>query len=77
MQVTIKKFLKDFESIIGQQQMNMGTQLAKGQCKDMEEYKRIVGRVEGMSLAVQTTKDMITQLQEAEENEALPEMPQA
>ncbi len=74
MQITIKKFIKDFEKIIANQQMNNAMKLAKGQCSDMEAYKRAVGQSEGMGIAVQCAKDMLNQLEEAIEEGGLPEM---
>ena len=75
MATTLKQFVDDFEVIIKKGQLNMALKLAKGQCATMEQYKREVGRIEGMVLAVQTARDMLKAGEFSLTDNELPEMP--
>jgi len=74
MAFTLRGFVNDLDKIVQQTQGNMALKLAKGQCPNMETYHREVGRIEGMGLAVQTARDMLTQMETAEQKGDLPEM---
>jgi len=73
--VTIARFINDLEKMVQQATMNQALQLIKGQCKDMEEYKRKVGVAEGAAGAVDIARQMLRQMEISEEDEGLPEMP--
>lgn len=74
-QVTIRQFLNDFDRVIQQTQGNMAIKLAKGQIADMAEYNRAVGRSEGLGQAVLAAREMLSQMEAAEQQGDLPEMP--
>lgn len=74
MQVTLRQFVKNFKQIIANEGVNRSIQLGKGQAKDMEEYKRGVGRIEGMEIAASLADNMLRQLEEDEEGQDLPPM---
>ena len=78
MQVTLRQFVKDFRNLVGQQAANRALQLGKGQLKDMEEYKRVVGWIAGIEAAADLADQMLRQMEEAERDQDLPTMqPQA
>jgi len=74
MATTLRNFVEDFEKIIAKGHTAMALKLAKGQCGSLEEYKREVGRMEGLVLAVQTAKDMLRQSESPLDDNDLPEM---
>lgn len=73
--MTLRQFVKNAEAVVGQQKMNMAVKLQKGQVPNMETYHREVGRSEGMDLAMSVLRDMVQQMEDAERDESLPEMP--
>jgi hypothetical protein len=75
--ITLRSFINEFEKVVGQNKVQQALKLSKGQCADMEEYNRQVGRLEGMDQAVATLRDMLGQIEAAQAHEDLPEMPQA
>jgi hypothetical protein len=75
MQVTIRHFVKEFRNLISQQVGKNSLQIGRGTCKDMEEYKRKVGFNEGMDAAASLADNMLRQLEEADRDDDLPEMP--
>jgi len=75
MQVTLRSFIKDFRTLIQQNVANNAIQMAKGQLKDMEEYKRKVGYNEGLEAAGSLADNMLRQLEEAQDQQDLPPMP--
>lgn len=75
MDVTIRQFVKEFRNLITQQIGNNSLQLGKGQCKDMEEYKRKVGFNEGLDAASQLADQMYRQLEDQDKEGNLPPMP--
>lgn len=74
--MTLRQFVKNAEQIVAQQKANMAAKLQKGQIGSMEAYHRQVGQAEGMDLAVSVMKDMLGQIEDAERDQDLPEMPQ-
>jgi hypothetical protein len=74
--LTLRSFINEFEKVVGQNKVQQALKLSKGSCADMEEYNRQVGRLEGMDQAVATLRDMLGQVEAAQANEDLPEMPQ-
>lgn len=74
MQVTLRQFVKDFRNIVGQEAANKSLQLGKGQCKDHEEYKRIVGWIAGLEAGAEIADKMLRQMEEAQEEGHLPTM---
>ena len=74
---TLRKFVTDLDNVIQQTQVSMALKLAKGQCASMEDYKREVGRMEGLSLAITTARDMLGKVEAADDfDNKLPEMTQ-
>ena len=43
--------------------------LAKGGAKDFSEYREVVGRIRGLQLAIQTTKDLSRSQMEEDDND--------
>jgi hypothetical protein len=43
--------------------------LANGGAKDFTEYREVVGRIRGLQLAIQTTKDLSRSQMEEEDND--------
>ena len=43
--------------------------LANGGAKDFAEYREVVGRIRGLQLAIQTTKDLSRSQMEEEDND--------
>ncbi len=59
--VLITKFEEDVDS---------STQfLVSGGAKDLPEYREVVGRIRGLQLAIQTTKDLLRSQMEDNDNE--------
>ena len=77
MQVTLRRFVKDFRSVVAQNAVQKSVQLGKGQCKDMEEYKKNVGWIAGLEAAGELAEQMLRQMEEATDDsgDGLPEMP--
>lgn len=67
MSLEIKRFVKAFDNAIQQGIGQRSFQLGKGQCKDMEEYKRKVGEIAGLEAAVGLARDMLRQMELAED----------
>lgn len=74
MQITLRQFVKEFRNMIGQNAASSSMQLGKGQCKDMEEYKRKVGFIEGLEASGQLAENMLRQIEEQDAQEDLPTM---
>lgn len=72
--MTIRRFVANVQSVTEQAQNNMAAKLAKGQCRNMEEYNRQVGRIEGLDVGLQLIKDMLGQIEDDERAKDLPEM---
>lgn len=77
MQVTIRQFIKDFRQACGQHTIQRAIQLGKGQCKDFEEYKKHTGYIQGVEAAADLADQMLRQIEEAERDQDLPQMPDA
>ena len=75
MQVTIRQFVRTLQEGLAQAAQQRSLQLGKGQCKNMEEYKRAVGHIDGLNGAGVMAESMMRQLEDAEANDGLPEMP--
>ena len=73
----ISRFVNDLDKAIQQASGNQALTLLKGQCANMEEYKRKVGFAEGMNAAVDIARQMLRQMEINEEDSGLPEMPPA
>lgn len=73
---TINRFVNDLDRVVQQAIQQRALKLVKGQCKDFNEYHREVGRSEGMQIAVDVARDMLRNMELAEDNEQLPEMQQ-
>ena len=43
--------------------------LTTGGCKSFDEYREVVGRIRGLQLAIQTTKDLSRNFMEDEDND--------
>ena len=43
--------------------------LANGGAKDFSEYREVVGRIRGLQLAIQTTKDLLRSQMEEDDND--------
>jgi hypothetical protein len=65
--LTLRGFVNDMDKIVQQAQGNMALKLSKGQCPNMESYHREVGRIEGMGIAVTTAREMLSQMEAAEQ----------
>lgn len=74
MQVTLRQFVKELRAVIGQNVMQNAVVMAKGQLKDMEEYKRKVGFNEGLEAAGTLADNMLRQLEERDDEGDLPPM---
>jgi hypothetical protein len=76
MQVTIRQFVKDFKQACIQHSQQRALQLGKGQCKDIEEYKRHTGYIAGIEAAADLADQMLRQLEELvrEKEDELEEM---
>lgn len=72
--LTLNRFVNDLDRIVQQAIGQSGLKLAKGQCKNHEEYMRQVGRCEGMEAAVNVARDMLRKTELAEDESGLPEM---
>lgn len=75
MQVTIRQFVKDFRGLINQQVGTNSLKIGKGQCASLEDYKRQCGFNDGLNAAAELADNMLRQLEEAERDQDLPEMP--
>jgi len=75
-QMTLRAFVNNFSSIVDQSKVSMALKLARGSIGSLEEYKREVGRIEGMDSAVSLMRDMLGRLEAGEDDDLLPEMPQ-
>lgn len=72
---TVARFVNDLDRLVQQAVLKEGLKLAKGQCQNMEEYKRHVGRCEGMAEAVNMGREMLRQMELADDDDGgLPEM---
>lgn len=76
MQVTLKQFVRNFQQACAQAGVERSIQLGKGQCKDLEEYKRSVGFIAGIDAASSLADQMLRQIEEADAGGDLPPMPQ-
>jgi hypothetical protein len=74
--VTIRQFVNDLDRVIQQTSVSLAMKLGKGQCGDMKQYNRAVGRMEGMEATVKSARDMLAQMEEADQQSDLPEMPE-
>jgi hypothetical protein len=73
--MSIRQFVKQAAEIAGQQKLQMSMKLARGSITGMDQYNREVGRMEGLDLAVGLLKDMLGQVEDAQRDDDLPEMP--
>jgi hypothetical protein len=74
MQVTLRQFVKEFRNLCAQNAGQKALQLGKGQCKDLEEYKKITGWIAGVEAAGELADQMLRQLEEQDEKSDLPQM---
>jgi len=75
MHVTVKKFVKDLKQVIAQEAGGKSLQLGKGQCANMEEYKRAVGWIAGLNDAGALADRMMRQIEEMDDDDdGLPKM---
>lgn len=78
MQLTLRRFVKDFRTALSNAAMNKSIQLGKGQCGSLEEYKKTVGYIAGLEAGGEIAEQMLRSIEDASsvaDNE-LPEMPQ-
>lgn len=75
--MNLRKFVKDLQATLGQAAAQRSLQLGKGQCKDMQEYKRAVGFIEGLNGAGDIAEQMLRAIEDHEREGDLPEMPPA
>jgi len=75
MATTLRQFVNDLDRVVQQTQVNMSLKLGKGQCGDMKQYNRQVGRIEGMEQAVKSAREMLAQMEEVDQKGDLPELP--
>lgn len=71
---THRQFVDGFDKIVQNQTVSMALKLAKGQCGNMESYHRQVGQIEGLNNAASLLRDMLGQVESAEDGDGLPEM---
>lgn len=72
---TVARFVNDLDRVLQKATLEMGMKLAKGQCPNHEQYHRMVGRCEGMAEAVNTARQMLRQIELADQDDSgLPEM---
>lgn len=75
MEISIRQFVKELRNVVNQQVISNSVQIGKGQCKDMEEYKRKVGFNEGLDAAASLAENMFRQLEDRDKDNDLPPMP--
>ena len=75
--VTLNRFVRDFEAVVAQSINNVNSKVGRAQCKDYPEYRQQCGIISGMELAVGLARDMLRQVEIAEEEGGLGEMPAA
>lgn len=71
---THRQFVDAFDKVVQNQTVSMALKLAKGQCGNMESYHRQVGQIEGLNNAASLLRDMLGQVESAEDENGLPEM---
>lgn len=69
MQVTLRKFVKDFTAIINQEVNQRSAKIGKGTIPSLEEYKRQCGQNEGLQVAAQIADAMLRQLEELDDED--------
>lgn len=69
MSLEVKRFVKAFETVVQQATLQRSMQLGKGQCADFPEYKRKVGEIAGLEAAVGLARDMLRQMELAEDED--------
>lgn len=69
MQVTLRAFVKDLKQVIAQEAGGKSLQLGKGQCANMEEYKRSVGWIAGLNAAAELADKMMRQIEEMDDDD--------
>lgn len=74
--ITLRGFVKAAEQAVQQSKVNMAMKLARGGIGTMEQYNRQVGQMEGMEQAMALLRDMLGQIEDAERNSDLQEMPE-
>jgi len=75
MATTLRSFLNDLNQVVQQTMVQSALKLGKGSCPNMEQYHRSCGRIEGMEETVKMAREMLGQLENAQEESDLPELP--
>ena len=68
--LTVAKFVNDLDRVVQKAIAEKGVKLAKGQCATIEDYKRVVGQCEGMVVAVDLARQMLRNIEIAEQDES-------
>lgn len=64
---TVRKFVKDLETLVNRQIVEDSLKLSKGQCPDHAAYVRMCGVRTGMEGAVRIAQDMLKQIDDLED----------
>ena len=76
MAVSLRGFINDLNTVVQQHKAQNALKLANGSTPNMESYHRTCGRLEGLDECVKIAREMLGQLEAAqEEGDGLPEMP--
>lgn len=70
--IEVRRFVQAFEQTVGQNIAVRQAQLGKGQCQDFTEYKKITGEIRGMEAASGLARDMLRQIEMAEDEPPAP-----
>lgn len=74
MVLTLRQFVKEYKNTILQHGGQKALQLGKGQCADFAEYKKGTGYIAGIEAAAELAEQLLRQIEEADEQQDLPEM---
>lgn len=70
----VRHFINTLEKVVQQTTMELAIAMAKGSLPDMEAYHRSCGRIQGMEQTVKISKDLLSKMIEAADDNDLPEM---
>jgi len=74
MATTLRSFVNDLSQVVQQTKMNEALKLANGSTGSMESYHRKCGQMEGMEQCVKIAREMLGQMESAQDDDGLPEM---
>lgn len=72
--MTTRQFVFNVDKVVSEAQTSLSLKLAKGSIRNMEEYHRQVGRIEGLGEGLKLIKDMLGKLEDDERESSLGEM---